>query len=103
MFETFVSAIHAKKLVEIVFGTRNEGVKKRVCVPFDFGPSRRNLNPNPDRYRFYDLDSPDGKHNLSIAPDQLISVTVLDEAFEPADYVNWKPNWFVSRDWGQHS
>ncbi len=103
MLETFLSAIHAKKLVEIVFDSKDEGAKKRICVPFDFGPSRRNLSPNPDRYHFYDLNSPNGNHTLSITPDQLLSISILDDIFEPGQYVTWQPNWFISRDWGQHS
>lgn len=101
--DDFLAAIHSKKLVECTFDSIDEGRKTRICVPFDYGPWRRNMSPNPDRFHFYDLDSPDGKHNLSILPNQVISLKILNQDFEPGDYIKWSPNWFISRDWGEYS
>ena len=44
-----------------------------------------------------------GHHNLSILANQIISIELLPENFDPCDYVTWPPSWFVSRDWGVHS
>ena len=101
--EKFIEAINTKKLIKISFDAKEKGIIERICVPFDFGPSRRNMTPNPERYHMYDMDSPDGEHTLSILPEQLLSVEVLDQNFDPADYVKWQPNWFIPRDWGQYS
>ncbi len=103
MHEQFIQAIRTKKKVRITFDSQSKGVITRDCIPFDFGPSRRNLKVNPNRYHLYDLDSPDGKHTLSILPGQLLSINVLNEDFDPGDYVTWNPNWFVTRDWGVYS
>ena len=99
----FLQAISVKKYVQVKFNSQGKGIIQRLCVPFDFGPWRRKINPNPDRYHFYDLDSPDGKHNLSILPEQIISIDVTEQSFDPAVYIKWNPNWFIKRDWGIYS
>ena len=96
--ENFLQAIHERKLVEVKFNSQEKGVIQRLCVPFDFGPSRRNLASNPNRYHIYDLNSPDGKHILSIH--QIITIDITGQIFDPALYINWTPNWFIVRDWG---
>jgi hypothetical protein len=101
-YDIFKKAIDNKFIVEIVVMTQEKGKIKRTCIPFDFGPSRK-FKDKIDRYYFYDLDSPEGKHNLSITPDQLLEIQLTIEKFNPADYVKWKPNWFVKRDWGKYS
>ncbi len=99
----FLKAIEEKKKIEVTFNCQSKGRVTRICIPFDFGPSRRNLKVNPERYHMHDLDSPDGEHTLSILPDQLLAITILDEHFKPSDYVSWVPNWFIKRDWGSYS
>lgn len=103
MHNLFISAIHEKKIVKVSIDTKEKGVIERTCIPFDFGPSRRNLKVNPDRYHFYDLDSPEGSHNLSITRNQLTNIEKLEETFDPANYISWEPNWFIWRDWGDYS
>lgn len=101
--EIFLEAIKEKKIVKVKFNSKEKGVIERMCIPFDFGPSRRNMIPNPERYHFYDLDSPDDKHTLSILPEQVILIETTEQVFDPADYITWKTNWFISRDWGIYS
>jgi len=104
MKNTFLEAIHEKKQITVTFNSKSKGMITRMCIPFDFGPSRRkNLQSNPDKYHMYDLDSPDGKHTLGITEDQIVSLEKSDIDFDPATYVTWSPNWFVSRDWGAYS
>jgi hypothetical protein len=99
----FLKAIEEKRKIKVTFNSQSKGIVTRICIPFDFGPSRRNLKENPDRYHMYDLDSPDGKHTLSILPEQLLEIHILDECFDPSEYITWEPNWFVKRDWGTYS
>lgn len=101
--EKFLQAIHERKIIKVKFNSYEKGIIERLCLPFDFGPSRRNLKVNPDRYHFYDLDSPEGSHTLSILPEQLISIEISNQSFNPAQYVTWVPNWFTQRDWGAFS
>ncbi len=99
--EIFIKAIHEKKRVRVKVNSEEKGIIVRECIPFDFGPSRRYKDGN-NRYHFWDLDSPDGSHNLSILPNQLIEIEILDESFIPKDYITWPApyDWFVKRDWG---
>lgn len=103
MDEKLVQAINDKKLVMLKFNSNEKGVIERRCVPFDFGPSRK-YKDGQSRYHFYDLDSPSSNHNLSILPSQIINIEVLNNSFDPKDYVTGKPvTWFLKRDWGQYS
>lgn len=103
--QIFLDAIKKKTIIKIRFNSKEKGIIERNCIPFDFGPWKRNISPNPDRYHLYDLDSPDGKHNLSVTPEQVILIESTGKSFNPADYINWKPpySWFISRDWGIYS
>lgn len=100
--ETFLHVISNKKYVKLTFNSKEKGTITRKCVPFDFGASSRNLKINPNKYRFYDLDRFKGPHPLPVLPEQIIEIKLLDESFNPASYITWKPpyNWFVKRDWG---
>lgn len=75
----------------------------RNCIPFDFGPSRR-IKDGVDRYHFWDLDSEEGPHNLSLVAEDIVEIARLEIVFDPAQYVTWTPtNWIVARDWGANS
>ena len=100
--EIFLEAIQKKKIVIVKVNSKEKGMITRKCIPFDFGVSRK-FKDGLERYHFYDLDSPEGEHNLSITPNQLISIEITLESFEPKDYVKWTPNWFIKRDWGEYS
>ncbi len=101
-YESFINAIHTKKVVSMTFNSQEKGIITRACIPFDYGPSKK-YKDGLVRYHLYDLNSPDGIHNLSILPEQVISIEILNREFQPSDYVHWKPNWFIKRDWGEFS
>ncbi|HSR88931.1 MAG TPA: hypothetical protein VLK22_00835 [Candidatus Udaeobacter sp.] len=102
--QIFLNAIQDKIIVKVRFNSQEKGIIERLCIPFDFGPSRRqNLVENPDRYHFYDLDSPERQHTLSILPNQIISIEATAKSFDPAQYITWTPKWFIKRDWGIYS
>lgn len=96
-YQNFIQAINEKKVVKLEFNSKEKWNSIRMCIPFDFWPSRK-FKDWLDRYHFYDLDSPEWSHNLSILPSQIISISVTDEIFNPEDYVKWTPNRFIKRD-----
>jgi len=102
IYKLFLDAINEKKKVKIKVNSFEKGVIVRECVPFDYGASRK-YKDGKERYHLYDLDSPEGEHNLSILPEQLIEIDILDKNFDPKDYVKWTPNWIFKRDWGEFS
>jgi len=102
-YQKFLNALRAKAIVKVVFET--EGKKRliqRTCVPLDYGPSAEHKD-RTERYRFYDLDSPAGEHELYLLPKQIIDITVTEKIFNPGDYVSDKPKWYTKRDWGPFS
>lgn len=98
MYNNFIRAIHEKRIVEIKVNTKGKGVISRRAIPFDYGPGKID-NYRVDRYHFYNLDSPDGQHNFSPNPQDVLSIELTDETFNPADYVHWNPNWYIEREW----
>jgi hypothetical protein len=103
LYELFLKAIKEKWIIMVKIDSSEKGLIHRKCIPYDFGPSNR-YKDGQNRYHFYDLDSPDGAHNLSILPHQLIELQILDEKFDPKNFVTWKqPKWYVQRDWGEYS
>lgn len=103
MHDVFIAAIHGRRMLRVTFTASADGaMRTRRCAPMDFGPSRRSKDQR-DRYHFWDYDSPEGGHTLSLFPEQLTEVEVLPEEFDPAGFVTWAPNWFTPRDWGNYS
>lgn len=106
MKEEFLRAIDNKLKVKVTFNAKEEdkGQITRLCIPFDFGPSQKvDAIDKSEKYHLYDLDSPDGPHNLPLNPDQIVHLEVLNESFNPVDYIKWPPKWIYKRNWGIYS
>lgn len=96
----FIAAIRSKQKVRLTFYSREDRhILVRTCAPMDYGPSRRATDKS-DRFHFWDYDSDTEVHTLSLLPIQIQSIDVLDQVFDPSEFVTWTPNWFISRDWG---
>ena len=106
MKDEFIHAIQAQKKVRVTFFSKEDvRLLKRKCAPMDYGPSRRAKEKN-DRYHLWDYESDTRVHTLSLNPEQVKNIEVLDEDFDPAEFVTWdtgKSPWFVSRNWGIYS
>ena len=101
MSEDFLKSINDNLIIKVTFKSKN-GIIKRKCIPFDFGPSKR-FRDKSQRYHFLVLDGPKGRHNLSILPMQILKIELTELHFNPANYIKWKPKWFIKRDWGVYS
>ncbi|MDR3586890.1 MAG: hypothetical protein P4L59_16485 [Desulfosporosinus sp.] len=101
-----VAAIAERKKVNLHFYSKeDQSIQQRTCAPLDVGPSRRAKIQN-DRFHFWDYDSDQKPHVLSINPEQMVKIEALEEIFQPETIVNWdtrKSPWFVKRDWGSVS
>lgn len=106
MSAKFIGAIHSKNKVRLTFYSKEDGAQiVRNCAPMDFGPSRRAAKKD-DRYHLWDYDSDTKSHTLSLLPDQIASLEVLPDQFDPASFVTWSTQtspWFIARDWGTYS
>jgi hypothetical protein len=104
--ETFVQAIHSKTQLKLTFFSKEDGAfLVRTCAPMDFGPSRRTQDKS-NRYHFWDYDSDTKNHILSLLPNQIRQIKVIENSFEPAELITWntkKKPWFLSRNWGNFS
>lgn len=68
------------------------------CVPFDYEPGGD--DGLKGRYVFY-LMEPSGTlgPRLEVTSDRLLALRVLDQQFDPAEFVGWPRDWFIERDW----
>lgn len=102
----FIQAIRGRKMIQLQFYSKEDGhILVRNCAPMDYGPSRRAHEKN-DRFHLWDFESDQKNHVLSLSADQINSITVLGDTFNPDQFVTWDTNksrWFVARDWGQYS
>jgi hypothetical protein len=77
----------------------------RVCAPLDFGPLRGAVS-RADVYQLWDLEAKRKPWNLVLAEADVVSMTPLDDTFDPAAIITWafKPHaWHVPRDWAEFS
>jgi hypothetical protein len=106
ILDDFRAAIHSRKKILIRFYSKEDKcVLQRICAPLDFGPSRHAKQKN-NRYHSWDFTSDKKRHVLSLNPEQIISIEVLHETFEPAEFITWdtkKSKWSIQRDWGKYS
>ena len=106
MVDKFIQAIHNCSKILISFYSKDDGrLITRRCAPLDYGPSRRAKN-KVIRFHMLDFDSDKKRHILSVLPEQINQLEILQETFDPADIINWSTKtskWFVPRDWGKYS
>lgn len=99
----FIASIHGITKVRLTFYSVGDGYDKtRLCAPLDFGPKRR-AKDQRDRYHFWDYESDNGFHPLSVFPEDVRAIEFLADTFEPGLFVSWPPNWWVKRNWGSYS
>jgi hypothetical protein len=105
--QIFLDALAAKRRLAVRYFSKKEGgvERTRICAPLDYGPLRGAAEP-VDHYQLWDLEGKRKPLNIAVAPADVVSMSPLDETFEPAEIITWafKPNaWRVPRDWGEHS
>jgi hypothetical protein len=79
----FLEALHGMKKIRVEFYSKENGRQVvRICAPMDFAPSRR-AKDKTNRFHFWDFTSDVGAHTLSLLPNQLQSIEVLEDSFDP--------------------
>jgi hypothetical protein len=93
----FVDAIRDKKRVKVIFYSQEEKrFLVRVCAPIDYGMDAgvNASTADAERLHFWDYEGKkEGQnadqtaHTLSLRADQVRSMNVLDEFFDPSELV----------------
>lgn len=103
MKNKFIQAIHDKNKLKVVFFSKEDNsLLTRICAPMDYGIGTRIKDSIP-RFYLWDYTSDTKSHTLPLKMEQIKSIEVLDEIFDPAGFVKWSPNWIIPRDWGKYS
>jgi hypothetical protein len=105
LLTTFADAIQRKKIIRLTYVTKDLHQLVRKCAPLDMAPSRRAKMPFY-KYHVWDFESQPKPHIVSLNPNQIIQIEVLEEEFEPKDIITWdttKSPWSIVRDWDRLS
>lgn len=105
LLSTFADAIQRKKIIRLTYVTKELQQLVRKCAPLDMAPSRRAKIPYY-KYHVWDFESQPKPHIVSLNPNQIIHLEILDEEFKPEDIITWdttKSSWSIIRDWGRLS
>ena len=103
MYQEFIEAIHQKKKIRVTyFSKKDNATISRLCAPMDYGPHKR-FPDKGDRFHVWDYEGSAGPHPAPLDPEQVQRIEVLDDTFDPADFVTWETDWVIPRDWGQYS
>ena len=80
----FLEALNEKRKVRVKFySPADGGVLDRVCAPIDYG-SNGAVKDALNRYWLWDYASDTGAYTLGLVPQQIVSLQVLGERFDPA-------------------
>lgn len=103
MEENFIQAIHNKKKAIITYYSKKDNAPvRRQCAPLDIGPHARYPDKG-DYYFIWDYDGSDKAHPVPKKAEDIISLEILDEEFDPSEFITWDTNWTIPRDWGKYS
>lgn len=104
--QVFLDALAAKRRVSLRFFSKKERREMtRVCAPLDYGPLRGAEKPIA-HYQLWDLEGKRKPLNIAVTAEDVRSVTMIDDTFDPAAIITWtfKPKaWHIERDWGEFS
>jgi hypothetical protein len=96
----FIEAIQTKHKVCVRFySLADSGAVDRVCAPLDYGLGGE-FEDGLNRYWLWDYTSDAEPRILAFAPQQILDLRVLGEAFDPAQLNLGPRHWRIPRDWG---
>ena len=96
----FIEAIQQRKKVSLRFYSKaDSGVIDLVCAPMDYGPAGE-VQDGVNRYHFWDYSGNNGSHSLVLPPEQILDLSILGLAFEPAEFGVRSSPWSTPREWG---
>ena len=99
----YIEAIRGKKKVSLRFYSKaDSGVIDLVCAPMDYGLVGE-FQDGVNRYQLWDYTSNNGSHTLHLLPEQILDLSVLGGAFDPAEFGVPPAAWSIPRDWGSPS
>ncbi len=96
----FIEAIGEMKKVKMGFYSEaDSGVIERICAPMDYGPGA-GPDDGLNRYWLWDYANPPGSQILGLNPQQIVSLQVLGEVFQPGDFGVAPWPWRIPRGLG---
>jgi len=101
--DAFIQALEGRQKVALTFYAKTHAATlTSTCAPLDYGPSRQ-AHDKASRYHFWDYESDEEPHPLVLPSEQIDSIVPLDARFDPTEFVTWRPDWILARNWGDLS
>lgn len=95
----FFTAIHERVHVSLTWNSESRGgVVTDVFLPWDFAPMR---GARDQQFRHWFFDSVDW-HPFPVTVDNVVSIEIDGEPFEPWHFVSGPIEWSIKRDWWSH-
>lgn len=100
--DVFIQGVQNKVKIDLTFLSPDDYLwSVKLCSPVDFHPCRRARDVS-ELYYFWDSSAQKGDRLFSLAPEQIVSMKVTSEEFEPEEFLKfWHKKWFIRRSWGQ--
>lgn len=100
-YSLFVQAINEKKKIKMLKKDKSGNIVEKHYAPLDFAVMKK-TNDNIERYFSYNIND---NHPSRTRQEDVIEIIVLNETFNPADYIDWNGpyDWEIKRDWWIYS
>lgn len=100
-YSLFVQAINEKKKIKMIKKDKNGNIVEKYYIPRDFSAWSRSKTWI-EKYWNYNIED---EHTSQTRQEDVIEITVLNETFNPADYIDWDwpYDWKIKRDWWIYS
>ena len=92
-------------MTSIFFSQEDNQEIERMCAPMDYGPRKRQgkiIDGGKNKYQLWDYDSDTKQHVLPLKFQNIKSMDVVSEKFNPQNYFDFNIDtveWFISRNW----
>ena len=100
-YSLFVKAINEKKKIKMLKRDKEWNIVEKYYIPWDFAIWKK-LKDKTEKYWNYNIED---EHTSPTNQEDVVKIVVLDETFDPADYIDWEGpyDWAIKRDWGIYS
>lgn len=101
-YSLFVNAINEKKKIKMLKRDKEWNIVEKYYIPWDLAVGKKNIKDKREKYWNYNIED---KHTSPTNQEDVVKIIVLDETFDPADYIDWEGpyNRTVKRAWGIYS
>lgn len=96
-----MQAINFTSFINLTYTDQSNEKRTIQCVPIDI-KAQNGLSPSRTQYEFIAVNDVTSQH-ITLSDVDINDIQVLEESFDPGNYVKEKKQWLYPRDWGIYS